>query len=120
MSPFPTLSPTPPARRRPRSAGRGSIARSTGGLWTHTIRTCPTLEFEGCRHRGVVRGHVLLPLSRVASDGRKLLLREVDMAVSLLERPLVVYYRKELLGGEDRSEERRVGKECRSRWSPYH
>ena len=29
----------------------------------------------------------------------------------------------ELLGcvsGELRSEERRVGKECRSRWSPYH
>ena len=25
-----------------------------------------------------------------------------------------------LPGGEDRSEERRVGKECRSRWSPYH
>ena len=27
-----------------------------------------------------------------------------------------------VLGGEsqDRSEERRVGKECRSRWSPYH
>src|SRR3989454_1036291 len=24
------------------------------------------------------------------------------------------------LGGETRSEERRVGKECRSRWSPYH
>ena len=23
-------------------------------------------------------------------------------------------------GGEARSEERRVGKECRSRWSPYH
>ena len=23
-------------------------------------------------------------------------------------------------GGFDRSEERRVGKECRSRWSPYH
>ena len=22
--------------------------------------------------------------------------------------------------GVDRSEERRVGKECRSRWSPYH
>src|SRR3989442_2297723 len=25
-----------------------------------------------------------------------------------------------ILGGEPRSEERRVGKECRSRWSPYH
>ena len=24
------------------------------------------------------------------------------------------------LEGEPRSEERRVGKECRSRWSPYH
>ena len=23
-------------------------------------------------------------------------------------------------GGAQRSEERRVGKECRSRWSPYH
>ena len=23
-------------------------------------------------------------------------------------------------GGNNRSEERRVGKECRSRWSPYH
>ena len=23
-------------------------------------------------------------------------------------------------GGRSRSEERRVGKECRSRWSPYH
>ena len=23
-------------------------------------------------------------------------------------------------GAKDRSEERRVGKECRSRWSPYH
>ena len=25
-----------------------------------------------------------------------------------------------LLQGMERSEERRVGKECRSRWSPYH
>ena len=24
------------------------------------------------------------------------------------------------LNADDRSEERRVGKECRSRWSPYH
>ena len=25
-----------------------------------------------------------------------------------------------IVAGADRSEERRVGKECRSRWSPYH
>ena len=30
------------------------------------------------------------------------------------------YKLMESLGGELRSEERRVGKECRSRWSPYH
>ena len=27
---------------------------------------------------------------------------------------------REAIAGEPRSEERRVGKECRSRWSPYH
>ena len=27
---------------------------------------------------------------------------------------------EELFSMDDRSEERRVGKECRSRWSPYH
>ena len=29
-------------------------------------------------------------------------------------------YREILTQHETRSEERRVGKECRSRWSPYH
>src|SRR5256886_16233473 len=29
-------------------------------------------------------------------------------------------YRTRLVGPLSRSEERRVGKECRSRWSPYH
>ena len=28
--------------------------------------------------------------------------------------------KKKILLSNDRSEERRVGKECRSRWSPYH
>ena len=37
-------------------------------------------------------------------------------AVLLLFPILFVYASKNL----DRSEERRVGKECRSRWSPYH
>ena len=33
---------------------------------------------------------------------------------SVFDRPLDAAY------NEGRSEERRVGKECRSRWSPYH
>ena len=29
-------------------------------------------------------------------------------------------YKENVVASENRSEERRVGKECRSRWSPYH
>src|SRR2546425_12275834 len=32
----------------------------------------------------------------------------------------IIEHGSQLLSREDRSEERRVGKECRSRWSPYH
>ena len=35
------------------------------------------------------------------------------------ERPIADLIRLTLTGA-GRSEERRVGKECRSRWSPYH
>ena len=35
-------------------------------------------------------------------------------------RRRVTYAFGELLWSGGRSEERRVGKECRSRWSPYH
>ena len=31
-----------------------------------------------------------------------------------------LYGKSILITGATRSEERRVGKECRSRWSPYH
>ena len=50
---------------------------------------------------------------------------EVEKELSLLFSKVVREYREEV--GEvvvsydaERSEERRVGKECRSRWSPYH
>jgi len=41
----------------------------------------------------------------------------VVLAVTILACMLVANLRRSGLG---RSEERRVGKECRSRWSPYH
>ena len=35
--------------------------------------------------------------------------------------PFVDELKTDVMGNlDDRSEERRVGKECRSRWSPYH
>src|SRR2546430_10372808 len=61
----------------------------------------------------------------LASDGpgeneRSMLIEEVKIGCTLamlqcLDRPHRLAY---ILG--ERSEERRVGKECRSRWSPYH
>ena len=55
---------------------------------------------------------------------------EVDQLCARLENVTVepyggVEYHKGTLAGKQvvvccRSEERRVGKECRSRWSPYH
>ena len=43
----------------------------------------------------------------------------LDRSVTI-EDPDLVLLAHAQRGQEDRSEERRVGKECRSRWSPYH
>src|SRR5687768_18352926 len=61
-------------------------------------------------------------LNRIPHVGRLL----VDDAAGLLRHAEVVVLATgepdflPLLQQLDRSEERRVGKECRSRWSPYH
>ena len=44
----------------------------------------------------------------------------VAVAPNLWAQESDVYYNVEKYWGTVRSEERRVGKECRSRWSPYH
>src|SRR5208283_5752679 len=72
---------------------------------------------------GWARAHdCLLVLPHYVGDfvGRGDALFEVYGApgdASALERKLLGWV---ALGAERRSEERRVGKECRSRWSPYH
>ena len=43
-----------------------------------------------------------------------------DKGISLMDEYSYKAYYNFLSGDLDRSEERRVGKECRSRWSPYH
>src|SRR5688572_31998738 len=53
-----------------------------------------------------------LPISRAGSPGSRIRNREISLGGESTRR---------LTGpGAERSEERRVGKECRSRWSPYH
>ena len=49
--------------------------------------------------------------------------KTMDKIVALAKSRGFVYPGSEIYGGLAntwRSEERRVGKECRSRWSPYH
>ena len=43
-----------------------------------------------------------------------------DAKAMYLADPLVRVHPGPMADGLERSEERRVGKECRSRWSPYH
>jgi len=43
-----------------------------------------------------------------------------DVSVWLLQTPMTAYGLYGISALMLRSEERRVGKECRSRWSPYH
>src|SRR5256885_13118623 len=72
-------------------------------------------------------------LERLGGDGAETRVRgpeqpPVDLELPGIEQPLahdrVAKVAVRLLGecqvGKLRSEERRVGKECRSRWSPYH
>src|SRR2546430_4125788 len=65
----------------------------------------------------------------IAFSGR--LLKDEEGAAKYLNSPETPLFRKgsvlfgldktkRALIGANRSEERRVGKECRSRWSPYH
>src|SRR2546425_13154170 len=58
---------------------------------------CAIPQFRG-RHRS-------RPLADIVSEVEALAARGIQEAI---------------LVSQDRSEERRVGKECRSRWSPYH
>ena len=65
---------------------------------------------------------LLLQVEKVHYDGRPDLFRPdarkyspEDMAAILRDASKPVF-----AAADERSEERRVGKECRSRWSPYH
>ena len=57
---------------------------------------------------------IVQPSEQIALQSIELLVRQIEHGSSAQ----TVTLQPELQQG--RSEERRVGKECRSRWSPYH
>src|SRR5256885_16557831 len=78
-----------------------------------------TTLFRSARAGGVLLEALAQPQDEVVHGAGR---GEHVVAPDALEQ---VFARDDLAGVlgehlEDRSEERRVGKECRSRWSPYH
>ena len=59
----------------------------------------------------------ILPTMGEDRDFIKMFIDEAKIAGQLAHANICQIFE---LGRIDRSEERRVGKECRSRWSPYH
>src|SRR5256886_9117664 len=49
-----------------------------------------------------------------------LIVLDTDLMTCPEEQIATTHVLRTYVGGKLRSEERRVGKECRSRWSPYH
>ena len=76
--------------------------RSNDGARTGGQILIDQLEIHGVRHAFCVPGESYLAALDAFYD------RPINLTVCRQE------------GGATRSEERRVGKECRSRWSPYH
>src|SRR2546430_15346959 len=94
------------------------IADSTGetaGRLGHALEAqFPEQEFEEIRHPRVETVDDL-PLALNRAKGRPAVIVYTLVHPDLRETARALCRRYRL-----RSEERRVGKECRSRWSPYH
>ena len=75
-------------------------------------------------HLNVIKAIYEKPTANIILNGKKLkafpLRSGTRYGCPLCMTPLLFNIVLEILARAIRSEERRVGKECRSRWSPYH
>src|SRR3989454_10179893 len=106
-----TLAATPSTTHAPATSRRlaGKVALITGG--NSGIGLATAEEFLRAGAQVAITGRDATTLRSAAAD-----LGELAAPDHLVALRADVTVAREL----DRSEERRVGKECRSRWSPYH
>ena len=98
-----------------------SVSGAEAGVTLMTLHTAKGLEWPVVVLAGLEDG--LFPLARAleTSEGLEEERRLAYVGITRAKDKLIVTWaRTRRRGGDVRSEERRVGKECRSRWSPYH
>src|SRR2546427_8828362 len=88
------------------------------GIRDLTVTGVQTCALPICLHHRLPGLEVLAPDGEPALFGQALQGGDVDGEVRRAVREWDVLHQGRV--GVERSEERRVGKECRSRWSPYH
>src|SRR3989442_14297870 len=83
-----------------------------------------TFEIAGQPRPGVLAGDGIIDLQPLGADLRAILqggsLERIRSMLKSAPTPIPAKSARLLAPIQNRSEERRVGKECRSRWSPYH
>src|ERR1041385_7142720 len=96
------------------------IGRACGHALPHVITTSYLTHDAIASQTFRYPGTLLLSLGR--SIGLRMIPTERDLRFAWEEMPqqLLDERAQKVREGLHRSEERRVGKECRSRWSPYH
>src|SRR5256885_13671486 len=94
----------------------GSILATTLGMGALIVREEIAANVQQLQSDGAALAAMVSQNSEYAlyTQNREAL---QQVASGLNAYPAVAYVR---FADRDRSEERRVGKECRSRWSPYH
>src|SRR3712207_6054026 len=90
--------------------------RFTRGVAAQLLRALSYAHRQGVIHRDIKPSNIL-----VAGGGR---VKVADFGIARIVEedgvPGEIVGSARYMSPEQRSEERRVGKECRSRWSPYH
>ena len=79
--------------------------RHLGGEQRRALRLLASTPFGATEAIMNAHGFTRQMLAKLVRAGLETAQSETDKAIAV---------------GRERSEERRVGKECRSRWSPYH